>query len=131
MMANGHRRSADDPKWLATKSIVDKRDKRSCQFARCLSAKEAHQLISGIPTTLDRAHIFSAANYPDMIYNAKNVITLRRFIHRRLDDYQCPLTGQTTSIQEHYWWWYRIVTHQMIKYDETIDYEELLLSAVR
>lgn len=120
------RRSSDDPQWIETKKIIDKRDKRCCQFERCLSAKEFYQLQKGSPTTLDRAHIFGAAAHLELIYNPKNIITLRRFIHRRMDDYQNPLNGETIDIKEHFYWWYRIKNHKVADYDPEIDYELLL-----
>ena len=131
-MGNGNgRRSSDDPKWVETKKIVDKRDKRQCQFERCLTAKESYQLEKGSPVTLDRAHILSAANYPDQIYNPKNVITLKRFIHRRMDDYQCPLTGSPVNKNLHFFWWYRILKKSTELYNDNTDYELELLVAIR
>jgi len=131
-MSNGNgRRSSDDPCWIETKKLVDKRDKKACQFDKCLTAKEFHQLKTGSPITLDRAHILSAANFPDQIYNVKNVITLRRFIHRRMDDYQCPLSGSPIKLNLHYYWWWRILNRAVEKYSESTDYEELLLKNLR
>jgi len=117
------RRSSDDPKWKLTKAAVDKRDKRRCQFDRCLLAKEAHSLRNGGPTTLDRAHIFAASTWPEQIYNTKNIVTLKRFLHRRLDDYQSPLDGTPISHNERMWWFYRIYTKSHLHYDENEDYE--------
>jgi len=128
MVAN---RSSDDPKWVQCKAIVDKRDKRACQFDRCLSAKEFYQFIDGNPKIKDRAHVFAVSAHPELLYQPKNVVTLRRFIHQRMDNYLSPLNGKPISIEEHYYWWYRIVTHQVLCFDETIDYEALLQSTVR
>jgi len=130
-MANGHNRSSSDPKWKITKDIVDKRDKRSCRFERCISAKEYNQLIQGSPKTLDRAHIFAASAHPELLYNPNNVITLRRFIHRRMDDFTNPLNGESISLQEHWYWWYRIYTHKIIKFDENTDYELLMIQEIK
>jgi len=129
-MANG-RRASEDIEWQNTKKLVDRRDKKSCQFEKCLSAKEFHQLIKGSPITLDRAHIFSASNHPELIYNPKNVITLRRFLHRRLDDYKNPINEQPLSYEENRYWWWRIKNHKIEKYDPEIDYELLLLSEIK
>ena len=125
------RRSSDDPLWVEAKKQIDKRDKHQCQFERCLTAKEFHQLRPGSPKNLDRAHIFSAANFPNLLYTLKNVITLRRYIHQRMDDYQCPLTGDPIEINQHYWWWIRILNHSTEAYNELIDYEELLKTAIK
>jgi len=124
------RRDSKDPEWIKCKSAVDKRDKRQCQFERCLSAKEYHQLRRGSPSSLDRAHILSAASRPDKIYNPNNVITLKRYIHRRMDDWQCPLTGEPADANTHFWWWKRIKTHSMEAYDPYIDYELELLGII-
>jgi len=127
-MAN---RSSDDPKWCETKKIVDKRDKRTCQFERCLSAKEFYQVVSGSPKTLDRAHILAASAHPEHLYNIKNVITLRRFIHQRMDEFRSPLNGQPIELNEHFWWWLRILQRKYIEYDVTKDYELLLMQEIK
>jgi hypothetical protein len=132
MMAKSNgRRSSDDPKWVECKKLVDKRDKRNCQFDRCISAKEFHQLDKKGPVTLDRAHILSASANPEQIYNIKNIITLRRFIHTRMDDYQCPLIGESIELNKHWYWWWRIYNKLICDYDENIDYEMLLKSVIK
>jgi len=130
MMAADYRRSSTDEEWQKVKKLVDQRDKRSCQFIKCLSAKEAHQLQNGSPTTLDRAHIFSAANFPDLVYNPKNVITLKRFIHMRMDNYQSPINGDPIELNEHWYWWYRIFNKTICEYKPELDYEVLLKSGI-
>jgi len=120
------RRSSDDEKWVETRKLIDKRDKRMCQFEDCLSAKEFYSLKTGSPLNLDRAHILAASAYPDQIYNLKNIITLRRFIHRRMDDYQSPLTGDPIDINTHFYWWWRILNKSTEKYNKETDYELLL-----
>ena len=117
------RRSSSDPEWAELKRKVDARDKRCCQFEKCLSAKEFYMLKKGTPLNVDRAHIFSAAHFPDLIYEPKNVITLKRYIHRRMDDYESPLNGRPLGVNEHFYWWYRILMKRPIEYDSNTDYE--------
>jgi len=125
------RRSSDDPKWAETKKIVDKRDRRQCQFEKCLSLKESYQLKIDGPTVLDRAHIFAASARPDQIYNPKNVITLRRFIHQRMDGYKNPITGDPIDYNETMFWWHRILKKFVDDYEPDVDYEELLKAEIR
>ena len=121
-----NRRGKNDIYWENCKQQVDKRDKRTCQFIRCLLAKEAYSLKTGSPAILDRAHIFAASSHPNLIYNVNNVITLSRYIHRRMDDYQDPLTGDPIDVNTHYYWWLRIKTHKFVEYDADTDYEQEL-----
>lgn len=120
------KRSKDDPKWKQVKDFVYKRDKNSCQFLKCLSMKEYFQLKKGTQFNIDPAHIFSAASEPSQVYNVKNVICLTRFIHRRMDDYQNPLTGKDIDLNTHYYWWWRIYKHTIEGYDKDKDYKEML-----
>lgn len=119
-----------DPKWENCKQIVDKRDKRQCQLLKCLSVTEFHQLKDGTPKTADRCHIFCRSVYPKLIYNSNNIITLSRFIHRRMDDYCDPISGENIDSHYHYYWWYRIYFHLIEKYDSEKDYEQLLLDKI-
>lgn len=120
------RRSKDDQKWKEVKDFVYKRDKSSCQFLKCLSMKEFYQLKKGVESKIDPAHIFSAASEPSQIYNPKNIICLTRFIHRRMDNYQSPLTGEDIDLNEHYYWWWRIYKHSIESYDKNKDYKKQL-----
>lgn len=126
MKVEFERRGVNDPYWILLKKIVTKRDK-TCKFLKCLSAKEYYSLKNGSPTTIDHAHIFSAGAHPDKIYWPDNVVLLSRFIHRRMDDFQSPLTGDTITKNEHFYWWYRIKESIVEEYDESIDYELKLL----
>jgi hypothetical protein len=111
---------------MVTKAAVDSRDHRQCRLLKCLSVKESHQLKAGTEKAIDRAHIFAASAFPDQIYNAANVVTLSRWAHRRMDNYQNPITGEPLELSEHYYWWWRILNHLIADYDENIDYEQLL-----
>lgn len=120
------RRTTLDPKWQKCKEIVRKRDKGRCQFQYCISIVEAHKLIVGTQKELDPAHILAASDRPELIYNPDNVITLQRYIHRRMDNYENPLTGESISLNEHYYWWWRIKNHKVAEYDENVNYKDLL-----
>lgn len=125
------RRSSEDPKWTECKEQVRKRDKGRCQFQFCISLKEAYLLKDGSQKALDPAHVISASVDPTIIYNPKNVVTLQRFIHRRMDNFQNPLTGEDlNSHNEHWYWWWRITQHKSINYDENTDYKELIYNYV-
>jgi hypothetical protein len=125
------RRSSADPKWKHVKELVDKRDHHQCRFMRCLSVKESFQLIKGQEHTIDRAHIFAASASPTLIYNVNNVVTLTRFIHRRMDEYKSPLTGDAIDINEHYYWWHRIKNSLIEDFDPETDYELLLKQQIK
>jgi hypothetical protein len=120
-----------DPLYEKVKKEVDLRDKRCCQFSRCLSIKESYQFIDGSPKTLDRCHIFSRSSHQKLIYIKNNIISLQRFIHRRMDDYKNPLTNENIDINKHFYWWWRIKNHCIEDYDEEIDYEEILMKEIR
>jgi hypothetical protein len=125
------RRGSNDPKWKETKAAVDARDKRQCRLMMCLSITESKQLKVGTERTLDRAHIFAASNRPDIIYNPNNVVTLTRFVHRRMDNFQNPLNGDPIDRETHYYWWWRIFSRSIEKFNSEIDYEQLLLSKIK
>jgi hypothetical protein len=125
------RRSSSDPEWKKVKAAVDARDKRQCRLMMCVSISEMKQLKIENEKTLDRAHIFSASSRPDLIYNPLNIVTLTRFVHRRMDNFCSPITGENISLKEHYYWWWRIFSKSIEKYNNDIDYEELLLSKIK
>ena len=124
------RRTAMDEKWMQTKREVFKRDGGRCRFEDCLTAAEAYSLVPGVCETLDPAHVISVSDDVTQTYNPKNVITLRRFIHRRMDAYQNPLNGRSITANEHYWWWWRIITRRTDVYDELTDYKSLVLGLI-
>jgi hypothetical protein len=125
------RRSKDDPQWQIVKKAVDARDKKQCRFMRCLSLKESHQFIKGSEMTIDRAHIFAASDCPELIYSVTNIASLTRFIHRRMDEYKSPLTGDFVQRNEHFYWWYRILKLSMEAYNSDLDYEYLLKQEIK
>lgn len=121
------RRTSADPEWKKCKEEVRKRDHGRCVFQECLSVQEAYQLKVDGPTACDAAHIFSASQEPSQIYNPKNVVTLQRFIHRRMDSYKNPVTGaDLDGINEHYYWWWRIFKKTVATYDPDFDYKNAL-----
>lgn len=125
------RRSFEDPKWIACKKEVAKRDKGLCQFQFCISLVEANQLVVGNQKQLDPAHVIAASDDAENIYNPKNVVTLQRYIHRRMDDYQNPLNCESITKNEHYYWWWRIITHKVEKYNDNVDYKEMVENFIR
>lgn len=125
------RRSSEDPKWTECKSIVRQRDKSRCQFQFCISIQESYSLVVGSQTALDPAHVIPASVDPSIIYEPKNVVTLQRFVHRRMDNFQNPLTGEDlNSSNEHWYWWWRITQHKVISYDADVDYKQLIYNYI-
>lgn len=124
------RRSSNDPEWQKCKEIVRSRDKGRCQFYKCLSAVEAYSIKAGTQHEIDPAHIFPASHEPELIYNPDNVISLERWVHRRMDDYKNPLNGDNIDLNEHYYWWYRIFMRKYFAYDESIDYKDILYKKI-
>jgi hypothetical protein len=120
-----------DLKWEECKKLVDSRDKRQCQFIRCLSITEFHQLKKLNNRNIDRCHIFSRSSFPDLIYNPNNIITLQRFIHERIDAWKDPLSGENIDIEYHFYWWWRIFNHSMENFDIEKNYELELLKKIR
>ena len=120
-----------DPLWEDCKRRVDLRDKRQCRLIRCLSASEFHQIKSGTPTRIDRCHIFSRSSFPELIYNINNIISLQRFIHQRMDNYQSPITGDLISVEEHFYWWWRIFCKKIEKFNPEINYEIELIKLIK
>jgi hypothetical protein len=125
------RRTSADPKWAETKKLVDARDKRQCRLMMCLSITESKQLRAESEKTLDRCHIFAASAHPDLIYNVNNIVTLTRFIHRRMDNFKHPLSGENIPPNENFYWWHRILTKSIEKYNEELDYEQLLIAKIK
>ena len=120
----------DHQKWEEVKKIVDQRDKRSCQFIKCLFIPEFHQLKKEYPSQIDRCHIFASGSHPEQTYNPKNIITLNRTYHKRMDEYRNPVTGDSCDLKEHWYWWWRIYKKQPYKYNENTDYEYLLKAEI-
>jgi 5-methylcytosine-specific restriction endonuclease McrA len=120
------KKQEEDPRWTTVKKEVDLRDKHQCQFQRCISVTESHQLLSVGPKSIDRCHIFSRSSYPKLIYNKNNIISLSRYIHERMDNYRSPLNGDFIDENVHWYWWWRIFNHKIEKYNEEIIYEEIL-----
>ena len=120
------RRSSNDPQWSQTKMLVDKRDHKLCRLMRCITVVESKLLKVGSPKTIDRCHIFKASVFIDHIYNIKNIVSLQRYIHHRMDNYENPLDGTPIDLNETWYWWYRIYMTNTEKYDKDIDYELIL-----
>jgi hypothetical protein len=117
--------------WEKVKKEVDLRDKRQCQLMRCLSISEYHQIKVCGPITIDRCHIFSRSSHPELIYNKNNIISLQRFIHRRMDDFKDPIYGNTIDINLHFYWWWRIKNHKIEAFNNELDYEEFLIKEIK
>lgn len=124
------RRSFEDEEWQACKKVVRERDKGKCRFKSCLSVTEFYQIKPGTPANLDPAHVIPVSEDSKIMYNPRNVVTLTRFIHRRMDDYKSPLTGEDITKNEHYYWWWRILENKVACYDENVDYKALVLEYI-
>ena len=101
-----------DDKWEITKNIVDRRDRRKCQFYRILTISERKAIESeliGVAKKVDRAHIFGKGSNPHMKYNSSNVITIYHIFHQRLDTYRHPLYDTPIDSEERDEIWSRII----------------------
>jgi hypothetical protein len=116
-----NRRSSNDPKWNQLRERLRRRD-TSCRLSQCLTIAEASQIKIG-REHCDCAHMFSASSFPELIYNDRNVYRICRSMHRRLDEFKDPVTGDFIDENHHWWWWYRIVHKSTEKYNNEIDYE--------
>jgi len=123
------KRSSDDDLWQEVKGIVRKRD-GSCVLTKCLTVGEAKRVKVGPRMNLDCAHVLSASSRPDLVYEPSNVHLIGREFHRRLDDYQDPVTGIPVGVNEHFWWWWRILNRSTEKYDPEVDYQEKVVLRV-
>jgi hypothetical protein len=117
-------RSQNDEQWQELKIYLKKRDK-SCRVAQCLSISEAKfaNHIEGFVSRLDCAHMFSAGNFPALIYNKNNCYRISHTFHERLDSYKDPLTGDFIDRNEWAWWWWRISSKSTEKYEKDTNYE--------
>jgi hypothetical protein len=120
------RRSTKDPRWQDLKARVDRRDRRRCRALACLTITEAKAVLNSTEFNkkLDRAHLFAASQYPELIYTDDNVVLLSHTFHERFDQYRDLITGDVDdSLNRHFWWQFRIMSRAAIKYDEAFDYE--------
>lgn len=121
-----NRRSSNDLQWTELRERLKKRDK-ICRVMKCLTISEAKQCekIQGFIKRLDCAHMFAASQFPEIIYNEKNVYRISHTFHSRLDSYQCPITQNDLDINSTFWWWWRIINSSTEKYNSDIDYKSL------
>ena len=76
------------------------------------------------PYPVDHAHVFEVSAYPGYYTNDDNVYLVCRGAHRRLDDWQDPVTGKPSDKSTHWYWWWRVINASTAKYDEGFDYED-------
>lgn len=129
MKVEVNRRSANDAEWQNVKKVVSQRDRNRCRMQFCMSTKEFYQLKAPDGKdvkNLDHAHIFSAGAEPSQIYNKKNIVLLSRGFHRRMDNYQDPITGEPIDLDHHYYWWYRIYHKSTEAFNPEKDYKAIL-----
>ena len=128
-MTNKGRRSKDDIEWSRLREVLRKRDKY-CRLTECLTIRES-KLIKEVGGRLDCAHLFSAANYPELIYEKRNVYRINSTSHRMLDEFKDPVTGEFLDRNKHQWWWWRVSRKTTEPYDPETNYEELNLEYVK
>lgn len=124
------RRDKNDEKWQAVKKVVKKRDKNICQICKCLTRVEAEKSNKdALPITLnviDPAHIYPVSLYPEIMYEANNIMCLCRHHHSLIDNYKDPVDGNSIDENQVFYWWWRAKNTITDKYDESLDYKELL-----
>lgn len=57
---------------------------------------------------LDAAHIYPVSQYPGIMYNDANIVTLNRYSHDNLDNLRHPITGDPITYEERQEWWEKI-----------------------
>lgn len=120
----------EDLEWAECRKRVDKKWGKRCIFEQCISITESKQIILGNPTRIDRCHILSRSQYPELKYNENNIVPLQRFIHKRMDEYRDPISNEYIDLNKHYYWWYRIHEKKIIKYDQETDYEIMVRKSI-
>lgn len=124
------RRDKNDEKWQSVKKTVKKRDKNICQICRCLTGDEAiksrKDAVLITFSIIDPAHIYPVSKYPEIMYEADNIMCLCRHHHSLIDNYKDPITGENIDENKVFYWWWRAKNSITDKYDETQDYKELL-----
>ena len=125
-----HRRSKEDIDWQNTKYEVDIRDNHSCRWYAILLPSEVEQLKKLSPpmwmlSQIDHAHVEPVGNNITLTYVKENVYCLCRWAHTHIDNLINPLTNNSMTKNEQWYWWVRIRFKKTYTYDEAIDYEDL------
>ena len=118
----------DDPRWAELCKKIDKRDRHD-RLMDCVTPGEA-RIAKNLVKRLDRCHILARSARPDLIYNENNILKLNRTSHNRLDNCQCPLTGEPIARNVRNWWWYRLIEKTTVLYEENTDYQKLIESFI-
>jgi hypothetical protein len=123
-----NKRSKDDIEWQALKKRIKERDKNMCRGLRCMSTGEYKEFLNSHPAglaPLDPAHILEVSTDGDLCYVDKNILTLCRGFHTRIDSLQDPITGNSCSLNRRFYWLWRCIKSEIIHYDEDTDYQQL------
>lgn len=124
------RRDSNDVEWQNVKKRIKKRDKNRCRLCEIMTIKEflLFQKSNPVNTGLDPAHCLPVSTHPGLCYVDKNIYSLCRTHHTRIDDFISPITGNACSMNRHYWYWWRIINRSSEDYNKETDYEELVKS---
>jgi len=101
-----------DERWGAVREEIFTRDGHRCRLKSILSIQELRLFKEHdgyFMNTLDGAHVIARSISKNLYYEPRNIITLDRVFHSRLDFNKCPLTGKGITRQEKEWWWIRII----------------------
>jgi len=102
-----------DENWEAVRQRVVDRDKGKCRLCECLSLEEwsvAQEVLkNSYPNNLDCAHVLGKGAHPKLKYVDRNVVSLYRVFHNRLDECKHPLTGKPMDRTVIDFWWKRII----------------------
>ena len=104
-----------DEQWEEVRRLVRERDEGCCRFVKILSvgeSKSAHDKgVAIYEGTLgsDTAHVIRRSQSSRLYYDPRNLVTLQRIVHQRLDTYRNPLTGKSATREETDTWWKRLV----------------------
>ena len=106
------RKEAEPSKDSVVSKQIRERDGNACRLLRVLTFSEYEEWKmnhGGQDKIIDAAHVFGKNSHPWMRYDLDNVVCLNRFSHISLDTHRSPLNGKMISVEEHEYWWKRIV----------------------
>lgn len=97
-----------DERWERVKAEVFERDEHNCRIQSLLGH------YSSLP--VDPAHVIRRSQSKKLYYDKRNIVSLSRLYHTRLDSYLDPLTGKSITREEADSWWKKIVGQETWDY---------------
>lgn len=128
------RRSSSDEQWQSVKKQVKQRDHNLCRWLQILTPSEMADLDKicqnrSMLVPSDCAHYIAVSKDVNKVYDVNNIYFLCRWAHKHLDDLINPLTNEPMEVNEQDYWWWRIIFVKTDKYDESVNYKDLIEAA--